>query len=210
MMASSAFLGVLSFELTRSQPRSCGCFGSEVTEFFSKSMTPRTALMLSAAVNACILSTGTALFFSKRDKRIPSISLSRSARAQPPAQAFTVVELLVVIGVVALLIGLLFPVLGRMRERAKATQCASNLHQISQAFAGYCAENRGVTPRYGLYNTPGLPLWLEVIPPHLAAPKNFEWSDLPKVGVLQCPSHPTPKIPSGYVLNAFAFETAPA
>jgi prepilin-type processing-associated H-X9-DG protein len=30
------------------------------------------------------------------------------------------------------------------------------------------------------------------------------------VGVLQCPSHPTEKIPSGYVLNAFAFETQPA
>jgi prepilin-type processing-associated H-X9-DG protein len=97
----------------------------------------------------------------------------------------------------------------RVRERGKTITCASNLSQIGKAFAAYVADNRGVTPRYGLYNEPKLPLWLAGIPPYLGAPKGFLWEDLPKVGVLQCPSHPTEKIPSAYVLNAFAFETQP-
>jgi prepilin-type N-terminal cleavage/methylation domain-containing protein/prepilin-type processing-associated H-X9-DG protein len=125
-------------------------------------------------------------------------------------RAFSLVEILVVIGVIAVLIGILLPVIHRTRERAKTALCASNLSQIGKAFAAYVAENRGVTPRLGYYDEPRWPLWLAKIPPYLGAPRDFAWSDLPHVGALQCPSHPTQGIPSGYVLNAFAFETRPA
>lgn len=77
-------------------------------------------------------------------KRNPSRRLS----------GFTLVELLVVIGIIALLISILLPALGKARKQANTVKCAANLRNIMQAQQVYAAQNNGWMA--GSANTSGI------------------------------------------------------
>jgi len=65
---------------------------------------------------------------------------------------FTLVELLVVIGIIAILVGILLPVLNRARAAANRTVCLSNIRQLGVAIIMYTDNNKGWFPTCGFWD----------------------------------------------------------
>jgi len=63
-----------------------------------------------------------------------------------PARAFTLIELLTVIAIVGILSAILIPVIGRIKQSARTTNCARNLSGMAAAFQLYAADNKGLYP----------------------------------------------------------------
>jgi prepilin-type N-terminal cleavage/methylation domain-containing protein/prepilin-type processing-associated H-X9-DG protein len=74
-------------------------------------------------------------------------------------RGFTLVELLVVIGIIALLIAMLLPAMNLAKEQAKRAQCGSSLHNAGMALHMYANDNKGKLPQHA-----GNSYWLFDIP----------------------------------------------
>lgn len=104
-------------------------------------------------------------------------------------RAFSLIELIVVIGIIAVLLGLLLPTLSIARDHAKQIKCAAQLHSLGQAFANYAVAFRGAYPVAEQWETYGgdgtgddstdLPGWTEELEPYYAKVRT---------GVFHCPA----------------------
>jgi len=95
---------------------------------------------------------------------------------------FTLVELLVVIGVIAVLIAILLPALARARRSAETVTCSSNLRQIGMSFRMYSDVNKGYLPTVGYSMPTFVTLWSTLINPYLAKTEG----KLPGMDYMRC------------------------
>jgi len=112
--------------------------------------------------------------------------------------AFTMVELLVVVAIIVALCGLLFPVLGRGKAQAQQAGCLSNLRQIGIATQIYTDDTGSYPPAW----VDGQTRWMDLLKPYLDK----------KADVYLCPADPKriavawdPTIHMSYGINTFRF-----
>ncbi|MBC7288436.1 MAG: prepilin-type N-terminal cleavage/methylation domain-containing protein [Armatimonadetes bacterium] len=125
--------------------------------------------------------------------------------------AFTLVELLVVITIIAILAAILFPVFARTRERARSTSCQSNLRQLGTAFSIYRSDYDGRMPFMVYYNASnGLYYrWIHVLYPDVNNRQIFECPSkkLRYDFASDLPPYPTPPVAGNQPLNTSYFYT---
>jgi prepilin-type N-terminal cleavage/methylation domain-containing protein len=106
-------------------------------------------------------------------------------------RAFTLIELLVVVGIIAVLISILLPSLGKAKRTVVTTNCLSNLRQVGTASNMYATDFNGLLP----YPTTTLDehyVWFDLVDPYLAAHANADRTgvagDRSYMKYKQCPS----------------------
>src|SRR5436190_12588256 len=110
---------------------------------------------------------------------------------------FTLVELLVVVGIIALLVAMLLPAVQRARAQANAVACMSNLRQIHMGFAFYAHEYKERFP---------WPMnWYDYLGDRLGKSGHTSSVGLPIHGILNCPAEERVSFP-GFLAPVTMFE----
>ena len=116
-------------------------------------------------------------------------------------KAFTLIELLVVIAIIALLMGILIPVLHKAKEQGKDVICRSNLRQIGLGADMYAEDNDLHIPRGASGGTGRA--WYQIFMPFLAqTPRD---NDYRSVEIYRCPSYPDKQQTVCFVVNGWSF-----
>jgi general secretion pathway protein G len=101
---------------------------------------------------------------------------------------FTLIELLTVIAIIGILAAIIIPTVGKVRDSAKKSQCASNLRQIGMAMTLYAGENKGLLP---LLKDASLNRhWTEILAPIIGGKENSTGQMQGAKAVLNCPAWP--------------------
>ena len=154
------------------------------------------------------------------------MSLTLPVHARRARSAFSLLELLVVLGIIVILLAILIPVAGKVRRAARQTKCLANLRSVGQALAIYQNENKGwafpvKTDAFGVIglglNVPPHQRWPMLALPVAAAPNpppydvagyEMDRSGEPQYDpapytapVLTCPVDDEPRMAHTYVLN---------
>jgi len=110
----------------------------------------------------------------------------RDVRSGGDPRGFTLIELLVVIAIIAILASLLFPAIGRAKDKGKTAKCQSNLRQLALAAMMFDDDNQVYPigwPPSNLQSLAVPPIWYRQLQPYLGRKENVAGK-----GVFICPS----------------------
>lgn len=128
--------------------------------------------------------------------------MNKIEQPQGSCRAFTLIELLIVIAIIMILIAILFPVFESARDKARQSNCASNLKQVGLAMVMYAGDYDEFYPRANYYIWNGVHGWVAPYMPSTSANVNlayyinhYKWwywlvPYTKTAGVFFCPSRP--------------------
>lgn len=205
---SAMLLGVFTIALARAYfgelRVDCGCFGVGRDDVVDAWAVARTATLAVVATGLTLLE---ARRFRGKHPPVPRTAIAPTLSLRLGRAGFTLLELLVVIGIVAVLLAILLPTLSRIRESARQVVCSNNLREIGSGLVLYANDSDGWVPRdFTAWQDDRRPMWLSGFlgtdADDPATPSIPESGFCPELEV-------DPALPGTYVMNAFGFETYP-